>query len=270
VINSVCLCLTFKCDLACRHCFVAASPSRKEEMTIEQITTAIDNSYENVNRMWFSGGEPTVVLDKLLYGLKYASEKKKQYGYPDKICVQTNGNFAKSEQEAIKYLALFYRNGANEIDITSNDIFHFEQMDKIIPEMLANIANNMGVFESVSMGGSDYKVVKRFGRAKSIPEEELNSFDLKYTQKCVFTNTDYVIHPNGDILPCIYGFNNIFGNIYKNNLLNILNERQNIKISSMLINDSIHNILDNKANLFTEDICDSCNNYFSAYRQGGK
>lgn len=114
MIDSVCLCLTFKCDLACRHCFVSAGPNRTEEMTIDQITTAIDNSYQDVNRMWFSGGEPTVVMDKLLFGLQYAKEKKRQYGTPNKICVQTNGNFAKSKQEAIKYLALFYRNGANE------------------------------------------------------------------------------------------------------------------------------------------------------------
>lgn len=271
MINSVCLCLTFRCDLICRHCFVAAGPHRTEEMTTNQIMTAIDNSFENVERIWFSGGEPTVIMDKLLYGLQYAKDKKSHYGFPNKICVQTNGNFAKSKQEAIKYLASFYRHGANEIDITSNDIFHYEQMDKDIPERLARIANEMGIFENVSIGGSDYKVVKRFGRAKSIPLEELKGFDLKYTQKCVFTDTDYVIHPNGDVLPCIYGFKNVFGNIYKDKLLDIIIKKRNTEISSLLRDGGIHSILDNKQNnVSMDDICDSCNCYFEAYRRGGE
>ena len=271
MINSICLLLTLKCDLSCRHCFVSASPNRTEEMSYNQITTAIDNSYENVNRIWFSGGEPTVVMDKLLFSLQYAKEKKRKYGFLDKICVQTNGNFAKSKQTAIKYLIQFYKSGANEIDITSNDIFHFEQMEKDIPQQLAKIANAMGVFESVSIGGSDYKAVKRFGRAKNLPLEELKGFDLKYSKKCVFTGSDYVIYPNGDVLPCIYGYGNIFGNIYKNTLLDIISMEQNTKIISLLQEGNIHKILGNKLfSNYLSDICDSCNLYFSNYRRGGK
>ncbi len=48
----------------------------------------------------------------------------------------------------------------------------------------------MGIFENVMIGGSDYKVVKRFGRAKDIPFNELKGFDLKYTRKCVLTESD--------------------------------------------------------------------------------
>lgn len=70
-------------------------------MSNEQIATAIDNSHKNVNRMWFSGGEPTVVMDKLLFGLRYAKDKMRQYGFPNKICVPINGNFAKTKEEAI-------------------------------------------------------------------------------------------------------------------------------------------------------------------------
>lgn len=268
MISSVCLCLTFKCDLKCRHCFVYAGPNRIEEMTYEQIANAIDNSHKNVNRMWFSGGEPTVVIDKLVFGLQYAKEKKRQYGFPDKICVQTNGNFAKTDQDAIKYLALFYKNGANEIDITSNDIFHFEQMDRNIPERLAKIANDMGIFENVSIGGSDYKAVKRFGRAKSIPLEELKDFDLKYIHKCVFTGTDYVIHPNGDVLPCIYGFRNIYGNIYRSTLLEIINEKNNVEINLLLRENGIRRIDGILSGDDLKDICTSCNCYFEAHRRG--
>lgn len=273
VINSVCLCLTFKCDLKCRHCFVSAGPDRTEEMTMEQIVLAIDNSYENCDRIWFSGGEPTVALEKLLYGLKYAKNKKDMFGFPQKICVQTNGNFAKTQQVAIKYLAQFYRHGANEIDITSNDIFHFEQMNNDIPTALAKMANSMGVFENVMIGGSDYKVVKRFGRAKNIPLDELKEFDLKHTRKCVLTESDYVIHPNGDVLPCIYGFENILGNIYEKKLKDIIKEFTSSEIYSWLKDEGIYATFQEAINENVNsnyDICDICNSYVSLCRRGRK
>ncbi len=272
MINSVCLCLTFRCDLKCRHCFVSAGPDRADEMTMKQIALAIDNSFEDCERIWFSGGEPTVVLEKLLYGLRYAKNKKDVFGFPQKICVQTNGNFAKTRQEAIKYLAQFYKHGANEIDITSNDEFHFEQMDKKIPSMLAKIANNMGIFENVMIGGSDYKVVKRFGRAKDIPFNELKGFDLKYTRKCVLTESDYVIHPNGNVLPCIYGFENVLGNIFERKLSNIIQEFTSRDIYFTLKNNGIHKVFQEtlrQQNMNdTSDICDICNSYVYSYRHG--
>jgi radical SAM protein with 4Fe4S-binding SPASM domain len=242
-------------------------------MTMEQIALTIDNSYENCDRIWFSGGEPTVVMEKLLFGLKYAKDKKDVFGFPHKICVQTNGNLAKTKQGAIKYLAQFYRHGANEIDITSNDVFHFEQMDKEIPSMLATTANNMGVLESVMIGGSDYKVVKRFGRAKNITLDGLKGFDLKYTRKCVLTESDYVIHPNGDVFPCIYGFENVLGNIYEKKLRDIIGEYTSNPIYSSLKDGGIYEIFkeaikeDINGN---SDICDICNSYVFSCRSGRK
>lgn len=260
MINSVCLCITFQCDLCCRHCFVEAGPHRQERMTTEQIAIAIDNSYPELNRMWFSGGEPTIDMDSLLFGLRYAKEKQLKYGYPRNICVQTNGNFADNEQKAFKFLLDFYRNGANEIDITSNDSFHKEQMDMNRPHMIARIANKMGVFSSVSIGGSEYKVVKKFGRAKHISNKELSKFKMNYISKCVLTESDLVVHPNGNVLPCIYGFDNILGNIYYNNIETLLKDDSNISIMSSLRNGDIRDeILATQLAYEDLDICDICN-----------
>ena len=120
--------------------------------------------------------------------------------------------------------------------------------------------------EAVECGAASLAMILAYYK-KYIPLEELKGFDLKYTRKCVFTGTDYVIHPNGDVLPCIYGFNNVYGNIYKNTLLEIIGDKKNIEISSLLREDSILRINDisNQHNL--KDICDSCNCYFEAYRQ---
>lgn len=273
MIDSVCVCLTFKCDLKCKHCFVAAGPKRTEEMTVEQTMKAVDNSTSNCKRLWFSGGEPTVVMEKLLLGLDYASKKKNQTGFPQYICVQTNGNFAKTKKEAVKYLAQFYRHGANEIDITSNDVFHFEQMDQNIPMQLAKIANDMGVFENVSIGGSAYKVVKRFGRAKNIAIKELQGFDMKYADRCVLTKSDFVIHPNGNVLPCIYGFDNVMGNIFKETLEDILTRYSGTKACKELRGYKAYELLKQTRNqekgVYHKDICEICNEYFKLLKVEG-
>ncbi len=257
MIDSVCICLTFKCNLACRHCFVEAGPNRVEEMSSDEIYTAIDNSFDKVNRMYFSGGEPTIVMDKLLDAVRYVSGKRKIYGYPREICIQTNGCFAKTPHEIVETLKRFAEAGATDIDITSNDSFHFEQMDSNLPQLVAKCAAGMGVFNSVMLGGSEYKVVKRLGRAKEIAEDELKDFDLSYIHKCVLTKSDYVIHPDGSVLPCIYGFSNCLGNIFSE------------KLDQMLVNEPNASILNKmRSNLMQfldceigeqEDICNKCN-----------
>jgi sulfatase maturation enzyme AslB (radical SAM superfamily) len=241
-------------------------------MTKDQISIAIDNTFENVDRIWFSGGEPTIIIDKLLFGLRYAKAKKNNFGFPNKICIQTNGNFAKTTQEALKYLSLFYNYGANELDITSNDYFHFEQMDQNIPSTLANLANNMGIFERIIISGSDYKAVKKLGRAKNISMDELNKFDTRHSQKCVLTESDYVIYPSGEVIPCIYGFKNTLGNIYDKPLSEIISDPLNKEILDLLHNIGINKIINEKtqSNIVDSiDICDICNEFVSKYRKKG-
>ena len=69
----------------------------------------------------------------------------------------------------------------------------------------------------------------------------------------------------------LYGFKNVFGNIYKDKLLDIIIKKRNTEISSLLRDGGIHSILDNKQNnVSMDDICDSCNCYFEAYRRGGE
>jgi radical SAM protein with 4Fe4S-binding SPASM domain len=83
--------------------------------------------------------------------------------------------------------------------------------------------------------------------------------------------TDYVIHPNGDVLPCIYGFKNVLGNIYEMKLSDIILKEQNSEICSLLREEGIYNLLQ-KANMADDigssDICDLCNSYVFLYRNG--
>ena len=267
MINSVCLCVTFKCDLECRHCFVSAGPNRTDEMTYPQLRLAIDNSYNNVHRMYFSGGEPTYDFDKLVFGLCYAKNKREIYGFPQNICVQTNGNFAKTKNEALDKLKALYENGVNEIDISSADMYHSEQMERRTFRMIAKTAREMDVFDKITIGGSGNKIVKRFGRAKDLPADDILLFNKEIKRQCVYTGTDFVVYTNGDVLSCIYGFKHIIGNLYENSLDEILTNESTVNLLRFQ-----HGIKDNEQTgrhkdffdrLHSEDeeICKLCNEF---------
>ena len=259
-LKSVCLCITLRCNLECRHCFVEAGPYRKEEMTLAQIEHILHSVGPYVDRVWFSGGEPTIVKDKLLFGLNCAASIKKRYGCPQFICIQTNATFAGTPEEIFRFLVDLHQSGANEIDITSNDSFHFEQMDSTLPWTVANIASRSGLFERVSIGGSEYKVVKRIGRAAKIPKTELEGFDFGYKEKCVFTGSDFVVYPDGNLLPCIYGKRLSLGNLYNSSFVDIINSKRTVLLLGQLGSEDFLGLF--RAQDQYDDICDYCNASF--------
>ena len=52
--------MTYKCNLACDHCFLYSSPSAKGTMTLPQIRCVLDESRKigSVEWIYFEGGEP--------------------------------------------------------------------------------------------------------------------------------------------------------------------------------------------------------------------
>ncbi|MFY9177462.1 MAG: radical SAM protein [Caldicoprobacterales bacterium] len=260
MVNSVCLCLTFKCDLECRHCFLSASPYRNEEMSKLQMLTAIENSYKSVKRMYFSGGEPTLNFEKLLAGLRFAKLKKEAHGYPQNICVQTNGNFASSEKEAREKLMAMAECGANEIDFTSYDNFHFEQMEKSLLIMTVKIAKYENIFDRVTIGGTSSKSMKMLGRASQISRDELELSGYILANECVYTGSDYIFNPDGTVLPCCYGYSHSMGNIFEETLENILMSEKAIRTRCFLreVREGRLKKYSSDSNQY-EEICNICN-----------
>ena len=65
-IESLTLEVTRKCNLACEHCM--RGDAKNVNMTYDVIDKVLDNEEINsINQLGFSGGEPTLVPDLIIY-----------------------------------------------------------------------------------------------------------------------------------------------------------------------------------------------------------
>ncbi len=101
-LRNVGLMMTYRCQVACPHCVVAAGPHRKEEVALEE---ALDwagqiAGYRNgrIKVLSLTGGEPFCCLDKLKKIIDFAARSGMF------VTVVTNAFWAKSQDEAVQVL----------------------------------------------------------------------------------------------------------------------------------------------------------------------
>ena len=96
MIKGVSLQLTRRCNSKCSHCFGDYGPNTKGELTLDQAKYYIDQLPEHKTYLLnLTGGEPTL-YDELIEVIEYASKTKKQFKYPQKIQMITNGKWARN------------------------------------------------------------------------------------------------------------------------------------------------------------------------------
>ena len=124
----------------------------------------VKNSARYCNRVWISGGEATLFEKMVDRIVKKCREASIQYGYPKEICLQTNANWGKDDDVLRKKLGHFQEIGITDLDISSNDIYHFEQIGNCVtPRKVAEIALKEYHFNSVTLAGSPTKGLKLLG-----------------------------------------------------------------------------------------------------------
>jgi len=120
---------TYQCNARCTNCGTYSNPHRKIHLKRKQIEKAINEAVElNFLNVVFTGGEPTLRINDLIYGLKITSER----GLLTRIV--TNAHWAKSIKVALEFVSLLLDNGLNEINFSTGD-----EHSKFIP--LENIVN---------------------------------------------------------------------------------------------------------------------------------
>ncbi len=209
--HSVYVLLTMECNLRCPHCYLEAGPERKESMPMELRKKVIDEVAKNgVSKIEFSGGEPTVEMDKLVDTIRYAKETYDRTGYPKDVALQTNAYFLRNleESEIEKKLEYLKSEGLTQVDIASFDRYHDFGIKKKI-RVLAKIKTVAdGVFgeENVTYRGATEPLVP-IGRVKK-------SIALR-PKWSVGPNSDFwtkdsnmyqslTIDVNGDVHPCFW------------------------------------------------------------------
>jgi hypothetical protein len=140
--------LSYKCDLACDHCFVYSSPQAKGTFTLNQMKKVFSElpKIETIEWIIFEGGEPFLFYPLMYEGIKMAHST----GF--KIGLVTNAYWATSEGDAELWLKPLRDLGVADIGI-SDDAFHYEDREASPASHALNAANRLGIScGSISIG----------------------------------------------------------------------------------------------------------------------
>ncbi len=137
--------LSYRCNATCRHCMYACAPQWQEgwitvedlDAMLEQLSRTIEPSPGGPDQislnhgLHMSGGEPFLNFDLLCLAAKKASEKS----IPS-IFVETNGFWARDDEETRQKLLLLKENGIRGIMISVNPFYleyvPFERTERAI------------------------------------------------------------------------------------------------------------------------------------------
>jgi MoaA/NifB/PqqE/SkfB family radical SAM enzyme len=107
------------CTAKCAHCTVYSSPERRGKLSVEQITRAVDDLYEQngLQVVVFAGGEPTLLKEVLLDAIAHCDAR----GITTRVV--TNASWATSDHAARKMVRKFREAGLSELNLSADD-FH--------------------------------------------------------------------------------------------------------------------------------------------------
>jgi len=110
--------LTYKCNVACAHCFVWGGPHQRGVLTVDQIKGILHQAREvdTIKSIYFEGGEPFLFYPTLVRAVQMASSMAFSVG------IVTNAYWATSVDDAVLWLKPF----VDMIDdlTVSSDLYH--------------------------------------------------------------------------------------------------------------------------------------------------
>lgn len=100
-LNSLHLMLTYRCDLACAHCFAWGAPTQTGTMTTKQVDRVLKQGRDlgTIGSVYFEGGEPFLSYEVLCRGVTLG----KSFGWQTGIV--SNGLWAVDRETADRFLA---------------------------------------------------------------------------------------------------------------------------------------------------------------------
>jgi MoaA/NifB/PqqE/SkfB family radical SAM enzyme len=119
MLSQIHLLLTYRCDFACDHCFLYCGPRAEGTFTLKQIAEVLDQAEAlgTIEWIYFEGGEPSLVYSLMVEGIRMAGARGFKTG------IVTNGNWARSDEEARSWLEPLRALGVADVSMSS-DGFH--------------------------------------------------------------------------------------------------------------------------------------------------
>lgn len=143
-LSGIHLLLTYKCNAACRHCFLNCGPSKNGLLSIDQVRRYLDDADRMNGGAYFfvEGGEPFLYREHLEQVIREISGR----GYW--VGALTNGFWATSSSKAREVLRPMAEAGLGTLGISADD-FHFEYVDQKVALRAAKVAAEMGLEGSI-------------------------------------------------------------------------------------------------------------------------
>ena len=227
------LLLTERCNISCAHCWLEPTETRKQDMTLEEALSYVDQASEIPSMEWISltGGEPFLLPELMLDIVGHASSMGLRTE-----CV-TNCTWADSMEEAEKGLGSLTDAGFEVVNISSDD-FHQEHVPfgnvmncfktarelglKIVIMSAARRNGSLGVDEIARrLGKDDIRILGRetsqhyrysalavetgfvpVGMGAMLPREEWLIESSPVAGPCRLVLRDVGIDPRGNVLQC--------------------------------------------------------------------
>ena len=186
-----------QCNLRCKHCL--AGEPQNLSITEDIVDNLLDNVYE-VTKLYFTGGEPTLYVDKMIMIMN----KIKEHGVKiDYLRVITNGKEKNTDfVDFINNNEEYFKNGVkikfstDKYHTSCDAHFTKDDLEKNIKwykdKLHSNVEYNINPFPDISLL---YE-----GRAKNLSEDELSKF-LQIQEYICEKNKGYMVKIEDDYLP---------------------------------------------------------------------
>ena len=246
MVNSIYFAITNNCNLECAHCFRDSGPGKKNTtISYENFQRVIDNLPKEDTKLTLTGGEIFTEKDKLYGFLEYLNGIKEKYNFRGgkyfEIVLQTNAFWAINESKIEEILREIDGFGVNELDVTSDDDYHYAQGIK--SENLGKLKHffwdTRSSFENivhVDLRGAGVRIMP-IGRGKKFEKD--NEYINFHSCGNNLNNSRLHLTVNeiGEVFPCCFGVFPLEGNLIEQPLQKIVeNALKNPKISALNVN----------------------------------
>ena len=209
--------VSYQCNAACRHCFLACSPKRSGGYMTPEIVERICHLLKErgIKSVHIGGGEPFLNFE----GLMKVIETVHRLGFKIDY-VETNGFWVADEETALAYLTALKKAGVKQL-LISLDPYHAEYVPIALPLRLVELCQRFELeyillketFQELLAGIDHDKIYSRAELEKEIsPQyvlEVAKSYGLSWSGRSVRIEAEYSTHrPLDEIVaisePCRY------------------------------------------------------------------
>jgi hypothetical protein len=139
--------VTTQCNIHCKHCYVRSGDQDYEEINQPDLERVVEElSGYRVHSVCFTGGQPTLIGERLLDIIRFTSGLKKISGSPAVIQVTSNAVIGENNQIADYWVHSFLEAGLDRVRLSCDD-WHREYIPEAFEQRFISKAkeNNLEV-----------------------------------------------------------------------------------------------------------------------------